>query len=109
MSEVEKAFEEWKQREDKVVEIDGKTYYRIIWSDVFRLSWSKKETLCVVPNPDMPAGQKFIDENGNRFTFGARVHLSFRSPVPEWYFEAGQIVLDWHETKEIGEYLTVWR
>lgn len=107
MSEVEKTFEEWKQREDKVVEIDGKTYYRIIWSDVFKLSCFEKPVIGVVCGETMPGGRIFQDENGNHFEFFG--FLTVLHDVRQKIVGAMAFTLKWHETKEIGEYLTVWR
>lgn len=69
MTEIEKAFEEWKKRDDNTIEIDGKTYHRIIWSEVVNFSFLPREIVCAVLDPHMPSGREFQDENGNHFTF----------------------------------------
>lgn len=107
MTEIEKIYEEWLNRKDKTIEIDGHLYYRIVHSECFKLSAIKKEILCVVLSPDMPSGKMFEDENGNHFIFGEYHHIRFIDKVPERYFKSGQCSLNWEETKEIGKYLKV--
>lgn len=107
MSEVTKAYEAWKLRNDKVIDVDGKLFYRIIWSDSFKLSGYDKEILCAVISPDMPKGKDYEDENGNHFTFKGFNHIRFIDEIPDWYLEAGECCLEWHETKDIGNYLKV--
>lgn len=105
MAEVEKAFEEWLLRDDKIIEIDGKTYYRIIRSDVFKLSCYENSVIGVVCSETMPGGRIFQDENGNHFEFFG--FLTVLHDVRQKIAGAMAFTLKWHETKEIGEYLTV--
>lgn len=105
MTVIESAYEEWLNCKDKVVEINGELYFRIIHSEYFKLSI--KEILCVVLSPNMSSGKYFVDENGNHFTFEGYNHIRFIDEIPKWYLQSGQCSLKWHETKEIGKYLKV--
>ena len=66
MSPIEKAYQEFKQRNDKTKIIVGKIYYRIVCSDFFYITGREKGYLLVVPSPDMPQFKNAIyqDENG---------------------------------------------
>ena len=55
MTVIESAYEEWLNCKDKVVEINGELYFRIIHSEYFKLSI--KEFLCVVLSPNMSSGK----------------------------------------------------
>lgn len=107
MTIVEKAYEEWQRSDKKTIQIGNDKYYRIVHSELFKLSAMNRELLCVVLSPDMPSGKNFEDENGNHFTFDGFHFIRFIGEIPEWYLKSGQCSLKWHETKEIGEYLKV--
>ena len=107
MSVIQKAYEEWLNRSDKIVEIDGDLYYRIIYSVCFTLNKGKKEVICVVCSPDMPSGGLFEDENGNHFALGGLCRIGFIDNIPEWYLNCVSCLLRWKETKDIGKYLKV--
>lgn len=109
MSPVEKAFQEYKQRNDKTKIINGKIYYRIVLSEFFNLTGFENGYLLVVPSPDMPQenGAIYQDENGNHFMLGGRNHIRFAEEMPEWYLECGECTMKWEETKNIGKYLTI--
>ena len=107
MSEMERIYEEWLRRSDRTIEIDGNTYYRIVYSECFNLYSRGKEVLCVILSPDMPRGKIFEDENGNHFIFDGYHHIRFIDEIPEWYLKSGQCSLKWQETKVIGKYLKV--
>lgn len=107
MSLVEKAYEEFKKSKEQTKTIDGKIYYRIVWSDYLEITGRERGILSIVPSPDMPkhVGSVYIDENGNHFTFGGFHFLRFTGDIPEWYFKCGECNLEWKETKNIGKYL----
>ena len=109
MSPVEKAYQEYKLRNDKTKIIDGKLYYRIVMSEFFNLTGYENGYLLVVPSPDMPQEKNAIyqDENGNHFTFGGHNHIRFSGEIPEWYLECGECNMKWQETKNIGKYLSI--
>ena len=109
MSPVEKAYQKFKQRNDKIKIINGKIYYRIVLSEFFNPTGFEDGHLLVVPSPDMPQKKNAIyeDENGNHFTLGGRNHIRFIGEIPKWYFECGKLNMEWKETKEIGKYLTI--
>ena len=109
MSPIEKAYQEYKLRNDKTKTINGKLYYRIVCSDFFNITGKENGYLLVVPSPDMPQKKNAIyeDENGNHFTLGGRNHIRFIGEIPKGYFECGELNMDWKETKEIGKYLTI--
>lgn len=107
MTIVEKAYEEWQHCDKKTIQIGNDKYYRIVYSELFKLSTMDREFLCVVLSPDMPIGKNFEDENGNHFTFDGFHFIKFIRKVPQWYLKFGQCSLKWVETKEIGEYLKV--
>ena len=109
MSPIERAYQKFKQRNDKTKVINGKIYYRIVWSDYFNLTGRDRGLLSVVPSPDMPkkADAVYQDENGNHFSFGGMHHIRFISEIPKWYFECGECSMEWQETKNIGKYLMI--
>lgn len=109
MTDRDKLYEEYLHRDDLIVEKDGKTYYRIAWSYLIKLNAAKKEILAICPCPDMPRGEEYLyeDENGNHFVFGGYHHYNFIKVAPKWYMRSGECGMEWKETKEIGQYLTV--
>ena len=109
MSPVEKAYEEYKQRNDKTKRMDGRLYYRIVSSAVFELTGFEEGCLLVIPSPEMPQKKNAVyqDENGNHFVLGGRTHIRFSGQIPRWYFECGECHMKWQETKDIGNYLTM--
>lgn len=109
MSPVEKAYQEYKLRNDKTRIIDGKLYYRIVLSEFFNLTGYENGYLLVVPSPDMPQEKSAVyqDENGNHFRLGGRNHICFAGEIPEWYLECGECNMKWQETKNIGKYLSI--
>ncbi len=107
MSIVNNAYKEWLNRNDRIIEKDNYTYYRIVWSECFKFSFKEEESLFAVLSPDMPKGKYFEDENGNHFKFDGFHFIRFIGEIPEWYLKAGECSLKWVETKEIGKYLRV--
>ena len=107
----EKLYDEYMQRDDLVIERNGKQYYRIAWSYLIKLHTAKKEILAICPHPDMPRGEEYLyeDENGHHFTFGGFHHYNFIQTAPKWYMRSGECGLEWQETKEVGQYLTAFR
>ena len=110
MSNIEKVYLKFKQRNDKIKTIDGKQYYRIVYSDFINIEGREKGLLSVIPSPDMPKNynETYIDEKGNHFIFKGVQHLRFvGDKVPEWYTKCRVCTVDWQETKNIGKYLTI--
>lgn len=108
MSEITKAFEEWQKRDDKIIEIAGETYYRIIWKESLRIEKIGREILFAVLHPDISFKQyKFADENGNHFEYNGHIHIRFAGEIPPWHPFPGECILKWEETYEIGDYIRV--
>lgn len=110
MSHVEKAYQEFLKRNDKTKVIDGKTYYRIVCSNFFQYNNKKTGYLSVVPSPDMKKQTDVVyqDEKGNHFIFKGFQFIRFvGGKIPKWYFECGVCSMEWQETKNIGQYLTI--
>ena len=76
---------------------------------LLNLNGCKIEYLLVIPSPDMPQKNNTVyqDENGNHFTFVGCNHIHFSGKLPEWFLECGLYNMKWHETKDLGEYLTL--
>ena len=109
MAHIDKMYHKYKQRNDKIKTIDGKQYYRIVYSDFENIKGVKKGILSVVLSPEMPKKytETYIDEKGNRFIFKGFQHIRFvDDKEPEWYIECGVCTMDWQETKNIGKYLS---
>ena len=108
MQDNETLYKEFLQRDDLIVDMDGKRYYRLAWSSLIRLSFLKKDILAVCPHPELPNGKEYLyeDENGHHFIFRELHHYSFQNAIPEWFLRSGEWDMEWQETEEIGEYLT---
>lgn len=104
-SEMEIQYEEWLNRNDRMVEIEGRKYFRIIRKD--RLSIKEGTVLIVVPWDLLKSSnRKYIDENGCVFSLGSPAHISFRGTIPTWYFETASVPVEGiHELTQIGDYL----
>ena len=110
MVNIEKLYQKFKQRNDKIKIIDGKQYYRIVYSNFINIKGREKGLLSVVPSPDMPKTyhEIYMDEKGNHFINKGYEHIRFvGDKIPEWYSKCGKFTLDWQETKNIGKYLTI--
>lgn len=109
MTETEKIYEEYKKRNDKIIYIENKKYYRIVFSTILKIECVGLEILSIIPCPDMPISSDYLyeDERGNHFTFEGYHSIRFAGKIPEWYLQAGECGLKWKETNEIGEYLTI--
>lgn len=108
-SEMDVIYEQYLERDDIRVEIDGRLYYRIVHKD--KLSIRDGLVLVLVPSELFAGGsikQTVVDENGNTFNLGCIVHYSFRRPIPQWYLDAVSIeVMNVKEKEEIGDYLAL--
>ncbi len=108
-SEMDIIYEQYLERDDIKVEIDGRVYYRIIHKD--KLSINGGLVLVMVPWELFAGGnikQMIVDENENTVEFGSVAHYSFRRPIPQWYLKA--VTLDVKNIKdmdEIGDYLAL--
>ncbi len=105
-SEMEILYEQYLTMEDKVVEIDGVKYYKIIAKERVPL----RDGLVVVclPNSfiDSTKIRNVIDENGNTFALGNAARYSFKGMIPRWYLETVTIeVYDVHDIDEIGQFV----
>lgn len=105
-SPMEIQYEEWLAREDRMVEKDGQTFYRIIRKD--RLSLKDGTVVIVVPWDLLKnTTGEYSDENGNVFRLGSPMHMSFRCAIPTWYLETASVPVEGiHETTQIGNYLS---
>ena len=86
------------------IEMNGKTYYRII--SMFLFTKGEAQTaLCNVDRMLFTSRSKnYIDENGNIFEGLNRVHMKFNGLPPDWYFEAPQVEFSGN-VAVMGEYL----
>ena len=109
MTGAERIYEEYQKKNDKIIHIENKKYYRIVRSEIIGFESLGLEILSIIPCPDMPVSKDYIyeDENGNHFTFENYHHYNFIGDIPNWYLQAGECTVAWRETKEIGEYLTI--
>ncbi|MEE0867015.1 MAG: hypothetical protein UIL37_01775 [Clostridia bacterium] len=48
MTIVEKAYEEWQHSDKQTMQIGNDKYYRIVYSELFKLSTMDRELLCVL-------------------------------------------------------------
>ena len=110
MAHIDITYHKFKQRNDKIKIIDGKQFYRIVYSDFINIKGREKGILSVIPSPDMPKkyNETYVDEKGNHFINKGSPHLRFvGGKRPEWYIKCGVCTLDWQETKNIGKYLSL--
>lgn len=108
MSDITRAFEEWKKRDDKIIELDGERYYRIIWKSCLKIEEIGREVIFAVLHPDISFKQyKFVDENGHHFTYKGHIHIRFGGEIPSWHPVPGECHLEWEETPNIGDYIKV--
>ncbi len=109
MSLIEKAYEKFKNSKDQTKVINEKLYFQIIWSDYINVNGRERGILSIVPSPDMPKEKDAVyqDENGNHFIFMGYHFASFAGEIPEWYLKCGVCSMEWQETKNIGNYLTI--
>ncbi len=116
-SEMELNYERYLKRDDLIVEVDDKKYYRIIYSRRFVIEEHSIDYVeLIIPwdyiqslqgDDERLTNKIFIDENGSRFKFASSEFLSFSGRIPEWYFKCGVFCMRWLDTPEIGEYLSV--
>lgn len=98
-------FERYKADSAGSIEMNGKTYYRVI-SKWALMSDDEQFVLCNVDYRLFASGcKKFRDENGNVFNCLTKVHYKFSGSIPDWYFEAPEYEFS-GEAEVMGEYLT---
>ena len=109
MTAVKIAYQDFKNSKQQTRIINGKLYFRIIWSDYLEIKGRDRGVLSIAPSPDMPKSKDVVyqDENGNHFVFGGFHFLRFNGDIPKWYFNCGECSMEWQEAKDIGKYLTV--
>ena len=103
-SPMEIQYEEWLAREDRVIEKNGRTFYRIISKN--KLSLNGGTVMIVVPLSVLTSNGEYMDENGNTFLLGGPSHISFTDSIPTWQYETRTVpVKDIHDLAQIGDYL----
>ena len=104
-SQMETLYEEWLAREDRIIEKNERTFYRIISKN--KLSLNGGTVIVVVPLSLLKnANWEVIDENGNSFSLGSPNHMSFKGPIPTWYLETASVIVKGiHEPAQVGDYL----
>lgn len=100
----EKIYEKYKADPDKIKMIDGRKYYRILQSHIYRLPANKPHLAVFIESElGVKVGDLLADEYGNRFVYKCYSEYCFRGSTPEWYFETVEMHLS--GGLEIGEYL----
>lgn len=108
-SEMERIFEAYLRRDDAVISIGSKEYYRIVHKDC--LAAGGGMTLITIPNKLLCHSTSectVLDENGRTLRLGPSVHYSFIGDIPAWYLETTTVIVP--EIKgpdQVGDYLTL--
>lgn len=110
VSEMERLYEEYINRDDLLVRIDNRDYYRIVKKESFFIF----ENIILITVPwELLFGSKceckVIDENNNIFDLGKPIHINFRDYIPEWYLNTVTVAVDnINNPNLIGEYVAIF-
>jgi len=109
-SKMEMEYDNYLKSGDRMIEIDGQTYHKIICKDKYSVR-DGVVTICI-PNNIFGRGKisTIMDESGKMFELGGVIHFSFGGDIPRWYLETFTVVvLGIHDENEIGSYISVIR
>lgn len=98
MSEFEKLYDEYLKDAERIKEIDGVKYYKII--DCCTLNARGKMVIITVPNEAIHMGTlKCKDETGKVFEHCSPAMISFMGALPKWYLKCAMVMVkDVYET-----------
>lgn len=106
-SEFELRYEEFSQRTDLRVEIDGVSYYRVFDKTVITVGDKRIFIVRVDSGLKSQIGKVFIDENDHRFIFESVEMIRLGGKIPDWYRNTEGYVVKPIDTEDMGDYLSV--
>ena len=106
---IEIEYEKYLCADDKIIEINGEKYYKVVYVDRFTLSKIGPIISIVLPYCMFSHSSKYIEnERGEMFKLYGPEMIRFIKEVPDWYLECGSYMIKENEydytLDDIGQY-----
>ena len=102
--EMDIKYENYLKSDDRIKIINGKEYHKVVDCHIFDSFGIMSVSFEAAPKPNI----WLIDENGFKFFSKGLVMMSFRGPIPEWYFKLANIGIDVSKPCKIGNYVRMY-
>lgn len=97
-------FDAYKNDSEKIIEIDGKVYSKIIHRCEIYIYYDFTILVAFEPRDELRIGDMLVDENGQEFRIKSFEMFRYAGEIPEWTFKISSIAIIGEEYS-IGDYL----